>query len=66
MKVSLDKPVPRKGKGLPVLRFSRRKNLADERPRSGEQLTATGEDDQPVRLTFQRELSFLKGPDFTP
>jgi hypothetical protein len=66
VKVSLDKPVPRKGKGLPVLRFSRRKNLADERPRSGEQLTATGEDDQPVRLTFQRELSFLKGPDFTP
>jgi len=49
-----------------VLRPPRRKNLADERPKAGEQLTATGEDGQPVRLTFQRELSFLKGPDFTP
>lgn len=49
-----------------MLRFSRRKNLADEPPRAGEQLTATGEDGQPVRLTFQRELSYLKGPDFTP
>ena len=25
-----------------------------------------GEDGQPVRFTFQREFSFLKGPDFTP
>ncbi|HLM42975.1 MAG TPA: hypothetical protein VK458_03855 [Myxococcaceae bacterium] len=49
-----------------MLRPPRRKNLADERPKAGEQLTATGEDGQPVRLTFQRELSFLKGPDFTP
>ncbi|HZH78983.1 MAG TPA: hypothetical protein VEY88_23345 [Archangium sp.] len=64
--MSLDKPAPRKGQGLPVLRLSRRKNLADERPKAGEQLTATGEDGQPMRLTVQRELSFLKGPDFTP
>jgi hypothetical protein len=32
----------------------------------GERLTATGEAGQPVRLTVQREHSFLTGPDFTP
>lgn len=66
VKVSLEKPVPRQGKGLATLRFPGRKNAADGRFRSGEQLTATREDGQPVRLTVQRELSFLVGPDFTP
>ncbi len=66
VKVSLDKPVSRKGADLPVLRFTGRKNLADERLKAGEQLTATDEAGQPVRLTLQREQSFLLGPDFTP
>ncbi|HYO53014.1 hypothetical protein [Archangium sp.] len=66
VKVSLDKPLPRKGTDLPVLRFPGRKNLLDERLEAGERLTATGEDGQPVRLTIQREHSLLKGPDFTP
>jgi len=66
VKVSLEKPVPRQGKSLATLRFPGRKNAADGRFRSGEQLTATREDGQPVRLTVQRELSFLVGPDFTP
>ncbi|HYO65845.1 MAG TPA: hypothetical protein VEU33_07170 [Archangium sp.] len=66
VKVSLDTPLARKGADLPVLRFSGRKNLVDERLKTGEQLTATGDAGQPVRLTVQREHSFLKGPDFTP
>jgi hypothetical protein len=66
VKVSLEKPVPRQGKGLATLRFPGRKNAADGRFRPGEQLTATREDGQPVRLTVQRELSFLVGPGFTP
>jgi hypothetical protein len=66
VKVSLEKPVPRQGKGLATLRFPRRKNATDGRFRSGEQLTATREDGQPVRVTVQQELSFLVGPDFTP
>ncbi len=66
VKVSLEKPVARKGKGLTTLRFPGRKNAADGRFRAGEQLTATGEDGKPMRLTVQRELSFLVGPDFTP
>jgi hypothetical protein len=66
VKVSLEKPVQRQGKGLTALRFPERKNAADGRFRAGEKLTATREDGKPVRLTVQRELSFLVGPDFTP
>jgi hypothetical protein len=66
VKVSLEKPVPRQGKGFATLRFPGRKNAADERLRSGVQLVATREDGQPMHLTVQRELSFLVGPDFTP
>jgi hypothetical protein len=66
VRVSLDTPLARKGTDLPVLRFSGRKNLVDERLKAGEQLTATGQEGQPVRLTVQREHSLLKGPDFTP
>jgi hypothetical protein len=66
VKVSLEKPVQRQAKGLSTLRFPGRKNAADGRFRAGEKLTATREDGQPVRLTVQRELSFLVGPDFTP
>ncbi len=66
VKVSLEKPVARQGKGLATLRFSGRKNAADGRFQAGEQLTATREDGKPVRFTVQRELSFLVGPDFTP
>jgi len=62
----LDKPARRKGKDLPVLRITGRANVADKRLQTGEQLTATGEEGQPLRLTVQREQSFLKGPDFTP
>jgi hypothetical protein len=67
VKVSLEKPVSRpKGKSLTTLRFPGRKNAADGRFRAGEQLIATREDGQPVRLTVQRELSYLVGPGFTP
>jgi hypothetical protein len=66
VKVSLEKPAPQKGKGHATLRFPGRKNTGDGRFRTGDQLTATREDGQPLRLTVQRELSFLVGPDFTP
>lgn len=66
VKATLDKPLPRKGPALPVLRFERRKNLAGQQLHAGEALTATSEDGQPVRLTLQRELSYLVGPDFSP
>jgi hypothetical protein len=66
VKVLLEKPAPRRGKGLATLRFAGRKNVTEGRLRAGEQLVATSEDGQPVRLTVQRELSFLVGPDFTP
>jgi hypothetical protein len=66
VKVSLEGQAPRKDKGPPVLRFERRKNASGERLKAGEKLTAVGEDARPVRLTVQRELSYLVGPDFTP
>jgi hypothetical protein len=66
VKVSLDASLAHKGKDLPVLRFSGRKNLLEERLKVGEQLTAMDEAGQPVRLTVRHEHSFLKGPDFTP
>jgi hypothetical protein len=66
LKVSLEKPVARKDKGVATLRFPGRKNAAEGRFRAGEQLTGTAKDGKPVRLTVQRELSFLMGPDFTP
>jgi hypothetical protein len=66
VKVTLDKPLPRQGKGLVRLGFAPRKNTAELRLKAGEQLVATREAGPPVRLTIQRELSFLVGPDFTP
>jgi hypothetical protein len=66
VKVTLDKPLPRQNKGPITLRFGPRKNVADQRLKAGEQLSATLGGGQPVRLTVQRELSFLVGPDFTP
>lgn len=66
VKVTLENSVPRQGKGLATLRFPGRKNTADARLRTGEKLTATREDGGKVRLTIDRELSFLVGPDFTP
>ncbi|WP_146209975.1 hypothetical protein [Vitiosangium sp. GDMCC 1.1324] len=53
-------------RALPVLRFERHENLAGQQLRAGEPLSATGEDGKPVRLTIQRELSSLVGPDFSP
>ena len=66
VKVLLEKPAPSPGKGLATLRFAGRKNLSEGKLREGEQLVATGETGQPMRLTVQKELSFLVGPDFTP
>jgi hypothetical protein len=66
VKVSSEKPVPCQSKGLATLPFPGRKNAADGRLRTSEQLTAIREDGQPMRLTLQRELSFLVGLDFTP
>jgi hypothetical protein len=40
--------------------------VAGERLKEGETLTAVGKGARPVRLTVQRELSYLVGPDFTP
>ncbi len=66
VKVSLAGPVPAKGSAPAVLRLPERKNEAGTRLKAGERLTATREDGKPVRLTVERELSFLPGPDFTP
>ncbi len=66
VKVSLEGQAPARDKAPPVLRFERRKNVAGERLKAGETLTAVGKGARPVRLTVQRELSYLVGPDFTP
>jgi len=66
VKVLLEKPATRRGKEFATLRFAGRKNATEGRLRVGEKLAATGEDGKLVRLTVQRELSFLVGPDFTP
>jgi hypothetical protein len=66
VKVSLESPVPGKGAASAVLRLPERRNDAGARLSAGEQLTAVREDGTPVRLTVERELSFLPGPDFTP
>ncbi len=66
VKVSLEGEVPPGDKAPPVLVFERRKNVAGERLQAGETLTAVGRAGRKVRLTVQRELSYLVGPDFTP
>ena len=66
VKVSLERPVPRTGEKLPVLRLTGRKNEPGARLKAGERLTATREDGEAVTFTVERQLSFLLGPDFAP
>jgi hypothetical protein len=66
VKVTLEAPLSAKGPGPVLLRVPERKNDAGARLKAGEQLAAALEDGTPVRLTVERELSFLPGPDFTP
>ena len=66
VKVSTEGPVRAKGAAPALLRLPERKNEAGTRLMPGERLTALREDGKPVRLTVERELSFLPGPDFTP
>ncbi len=66
LRVKLERPLPRRDGPPPVLRFEGRENRMERRLQPGERLRARDEAGAPVGLEVQRELSFLKGPDFTP